>query len=126
MLAGEMVLFLEEERPRKLQPHPCQLRPVDQDVPQGGDGAVQQHLPLGLVFSCFRRADCRHAGEEQDIDPIGMVRVQGPQDLERSLEPPGRDERPRVLHRRVGGEMGVCDGSTRNAEEDREEQRAQQ
>ena len=126
MIPGEVVLLLEEEGAGKLQPHPRQLRPVDQDVPQGCDGAVQQRFPLGLVLPRLGRADRRHAGEEQDVDPVRVVGIQSAENAEGLFVLAQGEERPRLLHCRVGREMGIGNGGTGNAEEGREEQRTQQ
>ena len=46
MLARQVVLPLEEERPGQLQADAHQIGPVKQHSAQRGDGLVQQRLPL--------------------------------------------------------------------------------
>ena len=52
------MVLLEEKGAGMLQPHKGQLtagRYLRASLLLSDDGNVQQHLPLGLVFSCFRR-----------------------------------------------------------------------
>ena len=77
MALRQAVLPLQEEHPRQLQPHPYQLRTVDQDDAEGGDSLVVQRL-AGLVGVRLRRLFQRlHADAEQDGVAFLVAGAQG-------------------------------------------------
>ena len=94
--ARQAVLALEKERPRQFQAHPHQAGTIGQDGAQGGDGLVQQCLPVR--FGCvwlLRRLDRRQASEKQDIRAARMRLQQRAQVSQRLDEPAGPDQCPR-------------------------------
>ena len=58
------VLALEEEGAGELEADARQVRPVDQDGPEGGDGLVQKHIAGLAVGRDVSGGERRHAGAE--------------------------------------------------------------
>ena len=107
MLTREVVLALEEERPRQLQTHAHETRPVDQDGAERGDGLVEQggsfRFPAVGLQGGF---DGGQTEEEEDVRPIRMVRRERTQDGQRLGETTAFNQRPggrRPGGRRTGG-----------------------
>ena len=61
------VLPFQEECPRQFQAHPDQLRAVDQDEPEGGDGFVVQNPACGVTVCPFGSGQRRHADAKQGV-----------------------------------------------------------
>ena len=73
MAPCQLLLTLEEERARELQPHPQQPRFLDQHGAEGADRFVQQVLPRVVGHTGqLRRPGCREAVEE---DRVGVDRI---------------------------------------------------
>ena len=125
VLAGEVVLLLEEEGAGELQPHADQLGVVDEDGAEGRDRLVEQGVALvRVLLPAVGGAERRHAGEEEDVDLVRVVGIEGAEDAEGVIELAHVDQRPRILDCRVGGEMGVGERCGGDAEEESKDQRA--
>ena len=73
MAPRQLLLTLEVERARELQPHPKQPRFLDQHGAEGADGLVQQVLPRVVGHTGqLRRPRCREAVEE---DRVGLDHI---------------------------------------------------
>ncbi len=91
----ELVLPLEEERARQLQPHPHQVGTLDQHDVEGGDGLVQQHLPfLVRAVGPLRGLQRREAVEEERVRLDRLLLEQRPERDDRLLEAAGAHQRP--------------------------------
>ena len=85
--ARQAVLALEKERPRQFQAHPHQVGSIDQDGAQGGDGLVQQRLPLVVgKIGLLRCAGRCQADEEEHVRLDRAAPGQRPQDSQRLFE----------------------------------------
>ena len=75
MLARQIVVAFEIERPRQLKPHPHQSRPVDENRVERGDRLVEKRssFRLGGVGS-LRCTQCSQTDEKQYVRSIRMRR----------------------------------------------------
>ena len=96
MLARQLVLAPEEERPGEFQADANEVRLLDQDGAERGNGLVEQRLPIRGAFPFLGRAHRRQAGQEKDIDPVRIAQLDPAQDFQRGIEPVVQDQQPRV------------------------------
>ena len=96
---GQLVLALEVEGARELEPHPHQARLLDQHGVEGANGLVQQrHAVLVGHLRVLRRAERREAVKEERVGLDHVARNERPQDVQRLGEAAGVDQRPRLVH----------------------------
>ena len=103
MVLREAVLPLKEEGAGKLQPHAHQLRPVEEDDAEGGDGERKQGLPpLFRDARLLGELGGREPQEEEHVGALGMAGIvlhQRVEDGERLLEAAGIHQPPRRRER---------------------------
>ena len=95
---SEIVLPLEEERARQLQPYPHQPRRLHKHCVERGDGLVQQQL--ALIVGAARPLGCLQRGqavEEERVGPDPLLLKQRAQDDDRLLEAAGIHQRLRLI-----------------------------
>ena len=99
MVARQIVLAFEKERPRQLQTHPHQARTVDQNGVQGRDGLGQEKGPLFVInVRPGGRSDARQADEKPHVGLVGMIGSQWAQHGQGLVEAAPLHQGPRVLH----------------------------
>ena len=104
MAPCQLLLALEVERARELQPHPQQPRFLDQHGAEGADRLVQQVLPRVVGHTGqLRRPRRREAVEEDRVGLDRIARNQWPQNIQRLYEAASVDQRPCVGDAGRGG-----------------------